>query len=393
MKPNSSPPPTFAFSPILRGAILGLTSIITVGLLAACSDSPAPKPVASKAAKPDKAPKGAKPASSTDKSSDEAAPASRAGAARPAPPVPRSPLPSAATSVPASGPEFTNSVVSADSDSSGYTPTYSTSPGTTGGNANAASGGGSPGVTSGSGAGTGSLPTTPAATPNKADTKPPSATDAIKDVFGVASRTESAPTSPGQLSSVWHTRKVTLGDSTLQVVFLQTQDMDPATQKPLLEPGTAPLLSAAVYQLVGDRWALVSASKHFASFGDNGAVKKTDKSEVLEFPQGPAFLFDDIQTVDSSVKSSKAVFVFQGAAIGWAELGRVRTGASSLPAIGPSAPGYFKYTGTVAMVPGAASTFPQLKVTRTGTNLVLGQSTPATDSLLVYEAGGYSESP
>lgn len=173
--------------------------------------------------------------------------------------------------------------------------------------------------------------------------------------------------------------------------FVETQELDPTTQKPLGGHDTSPRVSAAVYDLVDGKWTLVSTAKHFGYLGINGEIARTVQSDVLEFPGGQvAFLFDFPDVGAGVASTSKGVLLYTGSA--WTALGYVETNLASAPEVPLNDPGYFKYTGVVSVVPRAGA-IADLLVTRQGTRIEAGKRVAAGTVRYVYGPAGYAPAP
>jgi hypothetical protein len=219
----------------------------------------------------------------------------------------------------------------------------------------------------------------------------PSGAEALKDLFGLAATGDSAKTAATELTTVWHQQAFTTGSAKSHVIFTQSQEVD-AEGKPVDSHASAPLISAAVYELHSGKWELKGATKHFTRFGSWGAAGKIPSAQVVPFSVGTvAFLVEMGYSNQGYSDVGSSVWTYSDGK--WQELGFVRTGADNGGAVGEDSPEYFKYTGAVSAVPGAKP-FPDLLVKRTGKQWVSSDDrkvVPAQDVVYAFIFDRYRE--
>ena len=217
----------------------------------------------------------------------------------------------------------------------------------------------------------------------------PDGVRAITDIFGTAPQAGALATA-NSLTKPWYAQTLARGQEQLHIVFSATQELDPATRKPVDAHAQAPAISAAVYRLQGNDWQLESTAKAFAQFGAWGEAGKLDRrADVVTFPSGVlGLLLDTSESGQGYTEVGKRVWAYSNRE--WRDLGLVQTGGDNDGAAVDDKDRY-EFKGTVSVLPGVEP-FPDLRVARTGTNRDdSGKIGPAKDTAFHYNGKEYVE--
>ncbi len=194
----------------------------------------------------------------------------------------------------------------------------------------------------------------------------PDSVTAINELFGVTDSSGSYKTAPNELTSFWHEQSFQVEQKKAHVVFTKTQTINPATNKPVEDHAAAPMISAIVYEFVGDKWQVVSKSIKIGAFGSWGDAQASKSADILTIAPGVvAFMFDAGGGMGGYYEEGKVLFAYSKK--GWQNLGYIETGGNN-SGEGCSEPScQWEYTGKISVASGQNLMYPDLVVTRIGT--------------------------
>jgi hypothetical protein len=199
---------------------------------------------------------------------------------------------------------------------------------------------------------------------------------ALKDLFGAADPSGKVRGSANELSSIWFEQSFKLGSDDFHVVFAKTQEVDPQTGAIVEAHAQGVKVGAVTYKQTDSRWQVVSKQPKFGDFGEWGDASEVKQAEILQLsPDTIVFMIDTGAGMGGFFESGKVLFAYSKN--NWRDLGYVQTDAdnsgicdeTSKQAFsdkGDSIP-CWSYTGTISAVSGQNTEYPDLLVTRTGT--------------------------
>jgi len=204
----------------------------------------------------------------------------------------------------------------------------------------------------------------------------PDHTTALKELFGVTDPSGKVRISANELSSIWFEQSFNVGTDTLHVIFTKTQEVDPQTGAVIDAHAQGVKVGAITYKQVDDDWQVISKQAKFGDFGEWGDAPAVAQAEMLQLsPDNIAFMIETGGGMGGFFESGKALFAYSKN--GWRDLGYVQTDADNSGACDESAEQAsfdgggsipcWSYTGTISTVPGKNAEYPDLLVTRTGT--------------------------
>lgn len=202
---------------------------------------------------------------------------------------------------------------------------------------------------------------------------PPSVSDSMKELFGLQQGAEEAKTKPDQLTKAAFSTEFTLGSDRFYAQFFQSQD--------LLENGevsdshaSSVDLSVITYKQTGATWSVIDKKVELAESGTWGALSNGPAEKLQLSPGSFGLLVDEGYSGQGYHHTGKSIFVFAGNK--WQHAGFIETGASNSGACDENfKPGSsddfmkpcYEYTGKISVAPNANGDFPDLLVTRNGT--------------------------
>jgi hypothetical protein len=204
----------------------------------------------------------------------------------------------------------------------------------------------------------------------------PEHTAALSELFGITDSSGKVRISANELSSIWFEQSFSLGNDELHVIFTKTQEVDPQSGAIVKAHAQGVKVGAITYQQTDGQWQVVSKQPKFGDFGEWGDVPEVKQAEILQLsPENIAFMIDAGGGMGGFFESGKALFAYSKNS--WRDLGYVQTDADNSGACDESserAPSdesgsipCWRYTGTLSIVPGENAEYPDLLVTRTGT--------------------------
>lgn len=231
----------------------------------------------------------------------------------------------------------------------------------------------------------------------------PSNETALKELFGATGLSEKASgsikTAPNKLTSFWFEQSFKLGTDSLHVKFFATQSLDESAQ-PIESHAQSVAVSAISYKQSASQWRVLSKQLQFGVAGAWGKVNEV-KPEILPLsPTSLAVMLDAADGMGGWLQEGKIIFVFARNA--WRDVGFVQTGGNNLGTCDDSPPAAddefpvgpcYSYEGTISVVSGSRSVYPDLLVTRTGTlsEEHRGALIPARNVTYIFKNGKYSE--
>jgi len=225
----------------------------------------------------------------------------------------------------------------------------------------------------------------------------PSNETALKELFGVSDPTGQVKTAPDQLTTFWFDQSTKLGADNLYVKFFATQNLDESGQ-PIDSHATAVEVGAITYKQNSSQWEVISTQLNFGAAGSSGKVDDEVKPEILQLsPTSFAVMVKASGGMGGWFDEGKTVFVFAQNA--WHDMGYVKTGgdnSGSCDETPPTPDAYamgpcYSYKGTISVVNGSTSEYPDLLITRTGTESKehRGSLIPAKNVTYIFKDGQY----
>jgi hypothetical protein len=199
---------------------------------------------------------------------------------------------------------------------------------------------------------------------------------ALEDLFGVTDSNGKVRISTNELSSIWFEQSFKLGSDELHVIFMKTQEVDPQSGAIVKTHAQGVKVGSITYKQVDGDWQVISKQPKFGDFGEWGDAPEVEQAEILQLsPDNIAFMIETGGGMGGFFESGKALFAYSKN--NWRDLGYVQTdGDNSGACDGASEPvpsdkdgsiPCWRYTGTLSIVPGKNIDYPDLLVTRTGT--------------------------
>ena len=204
----------------------------------------------------------------------------------------------------------------------------------------------------------------------------PDHTTALNELFGITDSSGKVRISANELSSIWFEQSFSLGNDEFHVIFTKTQEVDPQSGAIVKAHAQGVKVGAITYKQIDGQWQVVSRQPKFGDFGEWGDAPEVKQAEILQLsPENIAFMIDAGGGMGGFFESGKALFAYLKNS--WRDLGYVQTDANNSGACdepseqAPSDEGgsipCWSYTGTISIVPGENAEYPDLLVTRTGT--------------------------
>ncbi len=217
----------------------------------------------------------------------------------------------------------------------------------------------------------------------------PSNEAAIKKLFGVSGPGGKVKTASDKLTSFWFEQSFKVGTDNLHVKFFATQSLDESGQ-PESCHACGVDVGAITYKQYGVHWAEISKQPQFGSAGQWGEASEA-KTEVLQLsPNSSAIMLDAGGTYQGVTEIGKKIFVF--ALNSWRDVGFVKTGEDNSGDCSEEGRSpCFSYEGVISVVKGSMSDYPDLLVTRTGTDIQWDTRAkiPANNITYIFKDGIY----
>lgn len=225
----------------------------------------------------------------------------------------------------------------------------------------------------------------------------PSNETALKELFGVSDPSGKVKTAPDKLTNFWFEQSIKNGTDNIHVKFFATQSLDESGQ-PVDAHASGVDVGVITYKQNSGQWEVISKQPQFGVAGSWGKVDEV-KPEILQLsPTSLAVMLDASGGMGGWFDEGKTIFVF--AQNSWHDVGYVQTGGDNSgtcdeneppegikDGVGPC----YSYKGTISVVNGSTSEYPDLLVTRTGTESKehRGALIPAKNVMYVFKDGKY----
>lgn len=204
----------------------------------------------------------------------------------------------------------------------------------------------------------------------------PDHTTALNELFGITDSSGKVRISANELSSIWFEQSFKLGNDEFHVIFTKTQEVDPQSGAIVKAHAQGVKVGAITYKRIDGQWQVVSRQQKFGDFGEWGDASEVKQAEILQLsPENIAFMVDAGGGMGGFFESGKSLFAYSKNS--WRDLGYVQTDADNSGVCdepserAPSDDGgsipCWSYKGTISIVPGENAEYPDLLVTRTGT--------------------------
>jgi hypothetical protein len=225
----------------------------------------------------------------------------------------------------------------------------------------------------------------------------PSNETALKELFGVSDPSGKVKTAPDKLTNFWFEHSIKVGTNNLHVKFFATQSLDESGQ-PVDAHASGVDVGAITYKQNSNQWEVVSKQPQFGAAGSWGKVDEV-KPEVLQLsPNSLAVMLDASGGMGGWFDEGKTIFVF--AQNSWHDVGYVQTGGDNSGTCDENEPPEgikdgagpcYSYKGAISVVNGSTSEYPDLLVTRTGTESKehRGALIPAKNVTYIFKDGKY----
>lgn len=225
----------------------------------------------------------------------------------------------------------------------------------------------------------------------------PSKETALKELFGVSDPSGKVKIASDKLTNFWFEQSFKVGTSNLHVKFFATQSLD-GTGNPYDSHATSLEVGAITYKQNSNQWEVISKQPQFGSAGTWGMLSEAKPVALHLSPTSLAFTLDQSYSGQGHSEEGKILFVFSQNS--WHDVGFIKTGGENSgdcedtpPApdeefpLGPC----FKYTGVISVANGSTSEYPDLLVTRTGTENKehRGALIPAKNVTYIFKEGKY----
>ena len=219
---------------------------------------------------------------------------------------------------------------------------------------------------------------------------------AMKELFGVSGPSGKVKTAHDKLTDFWFEQSFKVGTDNLHVKFFATQSLDESGQ-PVDYRAASVDVGAITYKQNAGQWEVISKQPQFGYAGSSGEAGEA-KTEVLQLsPNSIAIMLDASGSGQGYFYEGKTVFVY--AQNSWHDTGFVQTGANNSGTCDdtPPLPGEegmgacHSYKGVISVVKGSMSDYPDLLVTRTGTDIQWQPRAiiPANNITYIFKDGKY----
>jgi hypothetical protein len=226
----------------------------------------------------------------------------------------------------------------------------------------------------------------------------PSHETALQTLFNLPTGAQQVKTAEDTLTSFWFEQTLKVGDDIIHALFFKSQQLDESGE---LIDGHATSVGVGVitYQLQNQQWQVVGKQVNFADAGAYGDVPDTDISSMKLSAKVVAILIGFSDTMGGYTEEGKTLFAYSDHV--WSDMGYISTGADNAGACDdePVANGElglgacWSYQGTINIQPGQHPDYPDLLVSRSGTDSddTHTGTRPATNTLYRYDGKHYAE--
>ncbi len=209
--------------------------------------------------------------------------------------------------------------------------------------------------------------------------EPPSTQSGLADLFGASDPSGKVKNvlrfdgdASNTLTSIFIGKELKIGDEDIYVKFYKTQQLD-ESGNPVVSHATPVLLSAITYKKEAGQWQVLSKQKNIGSAGSWGDAAVGNIDTLKLSPNATALMLDGGYGGQGVFYEHKELIAYSGNK--WKTVGVIVTGGDNSgdcseqhkpnehDSLGPC----WKYTGVISVVQGSKSDFPDLLVTRAGT--------------------------
>lgn len=221
----------------------------------------------------------------------------------------------------------------------------------------------------------------------------PSNEAALKELFGVSDPSGKVKTAKDKLTKFWFEKIVKINNKNFLVKFFATQSLDSAGNLNDCHACSVDI-GAITYTQNANQWEVVSKQPRFGTTGQWGDVGEV-KPEVLQLSSSSvAILLESSSMHFGVMDTGKTLFAF--AKNSWIDAGYIQTDSDNSgqcddetgeDSMGPC----YSYKGVISIVKGSASEFPDILVSRSGTESIehKGAPKPAANVIYSFRNGSY----
>ena len=196
---------------------------------------------------------------------------------------------------------------------------------------------------------------------------------ALNDLFGVSDPSGEVKTAPDKLTRFWFERSIKVGVDDLHVKFFATQGLD-ELGRPFDYHAAGVDVGAITYKKNSDRWDVLSKQPRFGVAGSWGNVDEVNPEILQLSPSSLAVMIDASGGMGGWFDKGKVMFIFSRDA--WYDVGYIQTGGDNSGACDENEPPEgieggdgpcYSFTGVISVAGDSISEYPDLLVTRSGT--------------------------
>jgi len=211
----------------------------------------------------------------------------------------------------------------------------------------------------------------------------PSNEAALKELFGMSDPSGKVKTAPYELVSFWFEKSFKVGTDNVNAKFFAIQKLDESGQ-PIESHATGVEIGVITYKQNSDQWMVVSKQQKFGMVASWGTVDGV-KPEVLQLsPESLAVMLNSSDGMGGTNFEGSAIFVFSKNS--WHDVGSIETGGDNSGTMDDK---QYSYKGVISVVAGSESDYPNLLVTRTGTEMDKEEVIPAKNVTYIFKDGKY----
>ncbi|MEI6708793.1 MAG: lysozyme inhibitor LprI family protein [Methylococcales bacterium] len=200
--------------------------------------------------------------------------------------------------------------------------------------------------------------------------KTPDHETAMKDLFGVTDPSGEVKTGDEALSSFWFEQSFKEGTDDIHVIFFKTQSIDEEGE-PYQSHAQGVDVGAITYKQIANQWQIISKQTKFGEAGSWGDVPETTTEIMQLSPNVLVLMVDSSYSGQGYVDEGEMLFAFSKNT--WRDIGYVQTGGDNSGDCDDESAGLeglgacWSYKGKISTVAGKNPDYPDLLVTRTGT--------------------------
>jgi uncharacterized protein YecT (DUF1311 family) len=198
----------------------------------------------------------------------------------------------------------------------------------------------------------------------------PNHATAMQDLFGVTDPSGEVKTGDEALSSFWFEQSFKQGEDNLHVIFFKTQSIDEEGE-PYQSHAQGVDVGAITYQQIAGQWQIIAKQTKFGEAGSWGDVPETTARMMQLSPNVLVLMVDSSYSGQGYVDEGEMLFAFSKNT--WHDIGYVQTGGDNSGDCDDESTGLeglgacWRYQGKISILAGKNIEYPDLLVTRTGT--------------------------